>query len=100
MVKQKLPPLEVLIGLCRAYTVPQVAEKYGVSRQAVHLVFKNAGVQVPDVVPLADRLMDALMYVLNAHQTPGDPYYSYARKMLPDVLPEVRAFKFREDEVS
>ena len=100
MVKQKLPPLEVLVNLCKAYTVTQVAEKCGVSRQAVHQAFKNAGAQVPDVVPFQERLLDALMYVLNAHQTPGDPYYSYARKTLPDVLPEVGAFKFREDEVS
>ena len=106
MVKRKLPPLEVLSGLCKKHSVQEVADMYGVTRQAVHFVFRSAGVQVPKKeqkitdAPLEDRLKDALLYVLNAHQTPGDPYYNYARKVCPDILPEIKPFKFKDDEVS
>jgi hypothetical protein len=106
MAKQKLPPLEVLIDLCRTHGVQRVAEMYGVTRAAVYSAFKNSSVSVPEREtnvlkrPLEARLMDALLYVLNAHQTPGDPYYGYARKVCPDVIPEITPFKFKDDERS
>ena len=105
-MKQKLPPLEVLIDLCREHGVQEVADMYGTSRQAVYRVFKDTGVTVPEreakktAAPLQDRLIDALLYVLGGHPAPGDPYYDYARKRCPEIVPEREAFKFREDEVS
>lgn len=104
MVKQKLPPLETLIGLCRKYGAQKVADMYGVTRQAVHYAFRSACVEMPEReksiidAPLQERLKDALLYVLNAHQTPGDPYYAYARKVCPDILPEIKPFKFKDNE--